>query len=399
MGIFCITEIFSKPTGRMRSIDPVMLTFNTMKKLLFVFLVFITACVNAQSVTVIKSLHADVPDAVKQQVVNALDSLVCKIGTGKLNINDVVQDKGELTVSVLKDLQADINDSTSQKQLINMYPVAAGQYFISIAVITTNSSAPALNKIINLIGNNKSGKITFTLPLNYLTRLWKTRTVGNIIYHYPDVINIGRAKKFDKKNTLIPTKLGVQPEVMDFYLCDNHQEIFQLLGLGYDAESNGRVRDGYGVDGNCIFSVMHNEDFSHDAFHYYAAKVRKAPRNSAAEEGIAYSWGNAYYTDEKGEMILQKDLVIQLKLFLQQHPQAGLYDLFTKNPVVFNSMAKVRSVISGIICDEVERQKGVPGIIALINCGKGDDNYLATVNSLININKANFDAAVKALLK
>lgn len=370
-----------------------------MKKLLFIWGLFIAVSVKAQSVTVIKNLYADVPEAVKQQVINALDSLMYKIGSGKLNIDDVERDKGELTVSVLKDLQTDIKDSVSQKQLINMYPVAAGQYFISIAVIASNSSAPVLKKIINLIGGDKNGKITFTLPLNYLTRLWKTRTVGNVIYHYPDAINIDRAKKFDNKNTLISTKLGLQPEGMNFYLCNNYQEILHLLGLGYDAESNGRVKDGYGVDGNCIFSVMHNEDFSHDAFHYYAAMVRKAPRNSAVEEGIAYSWGNAYYTDEKGEMILQKDLVIQLRLFIQQHPQASLYDMFAKNPVIFNSMAKVRSVISGIICDEVERQKGISGIIVLLNCGKGDDNYLATVNSLININKANFDVAVKALLK
>jgi hypothetical protein len=383
----------------MPRLEHVMLTFNTMKKLLFVFGLFIAVSVNAQSVIVIKNIHIEGSELVKQQVINALDSLIYKIGSGKLNINDVEQDKGKLTVSVLKDLQGDVNDSTSQKQLINMYPVAVGQYFISIAVIGPNGSAPVLKKIINLIGNDRSGKITFTLPLNYLTRLWKTRTIGNIIYHYPDAINVGRAKKFDEKNKLIPTKLGLQPEGMNFYLCDNYQEILHLLGLGYDAESNGRVKDGYGVDGNCIFSVMHNEDFSHDAFHYYAAKVRKTARNSAAEEGIAYSWGNAYYTDEKGEMILQKDLVVQLRIFLQQHPQASLYDMFIKNPVVFNSMAKVRSVISGIICDEVERQKGVSGVIALINCGKGDDNYLAAVNSLININKANFDVAVKALLK
>ncbi|WP_154402435.1 hypothetical protein [Mucilaginibacter endophyticus] len=370
-----------------------------MKKLLFVIGLFIAAQVNAQSVTVGKNIHTDIPGITKQQIINALDSLVYKIGAGKLNINDVEQDKGGLTVSILKDQQADINDTTSQKQLINMYPVALGQYFISMAVMSSSGPAPSLKKIINLIACDRGGKITFALPLNYLTRLWKIRKVGNIIYHYQDEINIDRAKKFNEKNTLISTKLGLQPEVLNFYLCNNYQEILPLLGLGYSAEANGNTRNGYGVDANCIFSVMHNEDFSHDLFHYYAAKVRKAPRNSAAEEGIAYSWGNAYYTDEKGEMILQKNLVIQLRLYLQQHPNASLYDMFSKNPTIFNSMAKVRSVISGVICDEVERQKGTSGIIALINCGKGDDNYLATVNSLININKTNFDTAVKALLK
>jgi hypothetical protein len=370
-----------------------------MKKLLFVFGLFIATGVNAQSVIVNKNLHSEMPETVKLRIIRALDTLVYKIGSGKLNINDVEPDKAGLTVSVLKDLQADINDTASEKQLINMYPLTAGEYFITVAVVTNTGPSPVVKKIINLTGHDKEGAITFTLPLNYLTRFWKIKTVGNIIYHYPDEINLNRAKAFDKKNTLISGKLQLKPESLNFYLCSNYQEILPLLGLGYDSESNGRTKDGYGVDDGYIFSIMHNEDFSHDLFHYYAARVRKSPRNSAAEEGLAYSWGNAYYTDDKGEVILQKDLVIQLRLYLQQNPNVSLYDMFSKNPIVFNSMAKVRSVISGIICDEVERQKGLPGIIALINCGKGDDNFLATVDSLIHINKANFDDAVKALLK
>ena len=62
-------------------------------------------------------------------------------------------------------------------------------------------------------------------------------------------------------------------------------------------------------------------------------------------------------------------------------------------------MAKVRSVIAGLIADEVEQKKGMPGIIALINCGKGDENYLSAIDTLIGINKVNFDTRVRVLLK
>jgi len=43
-------------------------------------------------------------------------------------------------------------------------------------------------------------------------------------------------------------------------------------------------------------------------------------------------------------------------------------------------------------------KKGVMNI-TLINCDKGDNNYLPAVNSPINVNKTNFDTAVKPLLK
>ena len=172
----------------------------------------------------------------------------------------------------------------------------------------------------------------------------------------------------------------------------------RLVGYEYDSESAGIINESYGVEGNIIFSVMHNEDFSHDTFHYYASKIRTGARNSAAEEGIAYSWGNAYYADEHGEIITQKKMVKLLKAYLQLHPQASLLELFNKNPPIFDLQFKVKSIISSLICDEVERRKGIAGIKALINCGRGDDNYFTIVNEAVGINTTNFDTGVMDLL-
>src|SRR5262249_29403745 len=152
--------------------------------------------------------------------------------------------------------------------------------------------------------------------------------------------------------------------------------VLQLLGYAYDWESNGRTRDGYGISSHTIFSIMHNEDFSHDAFHYYAAKVRAGgKRNSTAEEGLAYYWGNAYYTDPDGQMIDQPVLVKRLAQYIETNPSTSLWTLFNDNPKIYNDLAKeiaVKSVISGVLCEEVERQKGKEGVLALINCGAGD---------------------------
>ena len=170
------------------------------------------------------------------------------------------------------------------------------------------------------------------------------------------------------------------------------------MGYEYDYGWAGNFRDGFGPDNGNIFSVMHNEDFSHDVFHYYSSLYRKHTRNSAADEGVAYTWGNAYYTDEHGEMITQKQLIPQLKLYLQQHPDASLLELFTKNPPIFGPTAKVRSLLSSLICDEIERQKGTDGIKELIDCDKGDDNYFRVTNALVGIDRSNFNEKVKGLI-
>ncbi|MGN8067990.1 hypothetical protein [Mucilaginibacter sp. 22184] len=367
-----------------------------MKKLSIILLLVFTSQVFGQTISVAQNRHSEVTETLRSRIITSLDSLFAKIETNKLSGNEVSKDKATLSISILKSLKTESNAGPDHQELINLYPVSGKQYFVTTAITSRDNQ---LKTIFNLIVLVEEKQITFALPVNYLTRTWKTKTVGRIIYHYPDKLNVARAQKFDQNNTLIAQRLGLSPEVMDFYMCANYQEVLQLLGYEYDRASIGKTKDGYGVDGNCIFSIMNNEDFSHDAFHYYAAKVRIGSRNSAAEEGIAYSWGNAYYTDENGEMILQKQLVKQLKQYVRQHPQVNLYDLFSINPVVFNSMAKVRSVIAGLIADEVEQKKGLPGIITLINCGKGDENYLSAIDTLIGINKVNFDSKVKALLK
>jgi hypothetical protein len=367
-----------------------------MKKLSVILLLFFTSHIVGQTISVAQNPHSEVAEPLRSRIITSLDSLFSKIETNKLSGNEVSKDKAALSISILKSLKTEPNAVPDHKELINLYPVSGRQYFVTVAITSRDNQ---LKTIFNLIALDEEKQITFTLPVNYLTRTWKTKTVGRIIYHYQDKLNVARAKRFNQNNALIAQRLGLSPEVMDFYMCANYQEVLQLLGYEYDRASNGKTKDGYGVDGNCIFSIMNNEDFSHDAFHYYAAKIRTNPRNSAAEEGIAYSWGNAYYTDENSEMILQKQLVEQLKQYVRQHPQVNLYELFTTNPVVFNSMAKVRSVIAGLIADEVEQKKGLPGIITLINCGKGDENYLSAIDTLIGINKVNFDTRVRALLK
>ncbi len=347
-------------------------------------------------------LHSTVSAETRSKLLDALDTLLVHINHGKPLPDEISPLGATLSLSTYKDLKPIRTNGKEpdyyKPQLINLYPVKDNQYIISLAFINPAATKDQLRAVINFMAELDNNRVIFSIPLYYLTKNWKTTKVGNITYHYLDEVNIERAKIFDKKNTQIAQKLGLQPEHFDFYLCNNYQEILRLLGYEYDSESAGQVTDGYGPDAGTIFSIMHNEDFSHDVFHYYAGKIRKNTRNSAAEEGIAYSWGNAYYTDDNGEMISQRQLVPVLKQYLQKHPQTSLLELFSKNPMIFEHQTKVRSLISSLICDEVERRKGIAGIKELIDCGWGDDNYFKVITEITGINTANFEKRVMELI-
>ncbi len=58
----------------------------------------------------------------------------------------------------------------------------------------------------------------------------------------------------------------------------------------------------------------------------------------------------------------------------------------------------VKSTISSLLCEEVERKKGLFGIKSLIKCRRGDDHFFNTLNDLISINQTNFDTEVMKLI-
>lgn len=340
-------------------------------KILLLFLTLLTVrTANAQN-SIFKPayLKYEIDSLTKTKILTSLDTLFAQIKYNRLDTSLI--GKGNTEFTLLKSFSS-IEDDTKnnilnfyKKQLINFYPIAKNEYWISVAFIgQRNNEMPIIRAIINLIATNTDNKVAFSVPIKYLTRTWKLQVVGNISYHFRDKIDIERAKKFDKKNTLIANKLGVKSEKLHFYMCDNYQEILQLLGFEYDIESNGKTRDGYGVDANTIFSVMNNEDFSHDVFHYYSDKMRgDIKRNRTVEEGIAYSWANAYYTKANVEMIEQKELVQNLQSYLKANSKISLLELFTKNTKIFTNLPteiSVKSTISSLLCDEVERKKGQP---------------------------------------
>ena len=374
---------------------------------IFVF----TSAIAQEAIVIPKYLQNPMDSITKQSFNQSLEIFFSEMEQGKINEDLLTPKRADLTKSQLQELvnyeikKDSIAKETQDKFLINIYPISSDKYFIIISYTYQNPETnPILLYTINLIATETNDKFTFSVPLDYLTRYWKTETVGNITYHFREKINEEKAKIFDNKNIEIAGKLGLKPEKLDFYMTDNFQEISELLGFGYSLYSNGKYRDGYGVDTKTIFAVMNNEDFSHDMFHYYSGQINKREnRNWITEEGIAYAWGNAYYTDKNGEMISNKRLITELKDYLAKNPNTDLFELFSKNEKIFNNIApeiSVRSTISGIIASQIEKKKGMEGILKLINAGRKDrlENYLKVTNELIGINKDNFNLKVVKLI-
>jgi len=367
-------------------------------------LLAISLYANAQTqFAVAEKFYSSLSDTLTEQIINSLDKLLISIDNEKLDTTLVSNENMDFNRNFFADLKGIEQKDTIQKyfrgQLINLYPIENKQYLLTLAYTKGNE----IGRILTFLAKGNNGKIAFASPIQYNTKYWKSAKIGTLTYFFPDTIDTKRAESFNQKNIAMAKKLGLLLQNWDVYMCRNHQEALQIQGCFYEFKRNGLVNRGDIVDPKTLFSVMNDEDFSHDVFHIYAHKIRGKKINWTAEEGIAYLWGNSYHLANVAKAPEQRDLVPLLRQYIQTHKDVTLLDLFEKNPDVlaeygYPKPIQVKSVISGIICEEIEKQKGEEGIIELIKCGSGDDNFFQSIENLIGINRDNFNVEVKKLI-
>jgi hypothetical protein len=365
-----------------------------MKPLFIVCIFFLHVSLTLGQVNFKLSEQLQVAPNYKLLFFDKIDTLFNQVRKGSISSQLIYADN-PLAKDILEGLKS---YDTLEKKLINFFPIEKDKFSLTFSF--SDKKRNELICIFNCIGIIQTDSIRFTIPLMQQTKDWRVKKIGNITYFYKSKVDEAIAKQFDRRNSIIANKLGLVPAKLTFYVTDNYQEIITLLGYLYDRDSNGSFRDGYGPHNNVIFAIQGNADFSHDVFHFYSKKLHKN-RNWITEEGLAYYWGNAYYTDSKKQMIEHPQLVEELKTYLKNNPTQSIYELFEKNTKIFNHMAteiSVRSTISGILMKEIENKKGVSGLKQMIECGKGLDPFMIELNKLLGIDKGNFNEEIKKLL-
>src|SRR5690554_4392836 len=226
-------------------------------------------------------LNVEIDSISQNKIFNSLDILFSQINEGEIAdslINNQNKNYNKAVLSGFRGLGDDNKGDKDfyRKQIINFYPIAKNEHWVSVAYIGTHETEPPiLRSIVSVIATVENEKVNFSIPLNYMTRHWQKKVIGNITYHYKDTLNEKRALEFDQKNTKISSKLGIETERFDFYMTDNYQEVSKLLGHDFDARRNGTTNLGMGASYNMIFAIMNNEDFSHDILHFYTYRLRK----------------------------------------------------------------------------------------------------------------------------
>ena len=349
-------------------------------------------------VSIAADLLKGADSVVAARVAVGLERLLGQKSSGKIDTAVIGGEDRAVSMSIFQDLDSAM--LASAVRLVNLYATGGGRYRCDVSFVAADSGL--LLGLIDFMVYPEDSNIRFGLPLAWLTKDWHKTELGTVRYHYTGAFDRRAAEEFDLRNRSIASRFGLRPLHLDIYLTRNFQEVSTLIGRVYYYPWSGSIRSGLFPDTSAIFAIEGNEDFSHDIVHYYSSFFRgKVKRNAAADEGLAYLWGNAYYTDDRGRMISLDTLAVDLREYISAHRDVSMMDLFLTNPKVLAKRAKevsVRAVISGVILAEVGRKKGDAGIKQVLLCGPGDDAFFGAVKVSLGIDKGNFDAEMRRLI-
>lgn len=350
-----------------------------------------------------KKFYSSLSDSQTNKIICSFDKLLLSVDNAELDTALIDVENRDLNREFFRYLKGVEGKDTIQKyfqgQLINLYPIENNQFMLTIAYVRNDE----IGRILTFHVKDNNGNIVFANPLKYNTKYWKSRTIGTLTYYYQDTIDTKRAELFNQKNILIAQKLNLPVRDWDVYMCRNYQEVNQIQGCVYDYLYNGKINSGYIMDPKTLFTCMNDEDFSHDVLHIYASQIRGKERNSLGECGLAYYWGNSYHLGDAEKAPDLEELLPVLRLYLREHNETSLLELLEKSPDVlaeygYSWPVNVNRIIAGVLYREVEKQKGTAGVIELLKCGKGNDNFLSATGKLIGISRDNFEKEVYKLI-
>jgi len=364
----------------------------------------------AQSVIVTNMASLSQDTVMKKQLVGSLEGFLREKGGPAKNNPYILKEYLPETAVLLDELtgieqSAKYNDKNFYKcHLTNVVKYDAANYAVQFSYLGIAEGEPVLRASYKMLAKYANGQFYFYSPLKQNTRSWKSKRMMNVVFHYKDTLLRKDADAYFRTVAYYDKKLAIPYSPIELYYCDNFQEAQQVLGLDYRSDYNG-------VPGNILSSRANNisvvlsgyDSYNHrfDPHDLWHDRLRVAMTsdtiNRPVDEGCAYLYGGSWG-------LTWREVLTQFKKYAADHPDADWLSLYTdtKNFVDGDRSLKVPYVLNALIVQKIEREKGFAQVMQLLSCGKrqsGDENYFRSLEKVEGINKANFNAEMRGLIK
>jgi hypothetical protein len=297
--------------------------------------------------------------------------------------------------------------SFCQCYLGNVVSLDSIRCLVQLNYMGVRKDAPVLRACCTVLAKREGDKWVVSSVLERYTAEWKTRSVGNCVFHYKSTLNVKRAGEFVKRMASYDKRLGVTDSKFDFYCCDDWLEATKLMGEDYRLDYNGYARlefsSGYGnrtvvVSGEKWkdgFNEWDPHDWWHDRLHRV---VSRATIYRPMDEGMAYLYGGSW------RVYTWKDVLKMIRDYAVAHPDADWLALYKNGAPLVTSPwpLYIGYAINALIVRRVEKEKGFAAALPLVTCGPkqaGDANYFAALAAVTGVTEAGFNGYVAELIR
>ena len=281
------------------------------------------------------------------------------------------------------------DDPSYQYHLLNIVARSDHKLDITLSYLGRSETSMVNPLVINLVAEENPNDYTFLCPFEENTQDWSSEKLGNITFYYEYSFDKAIAKEFDAHNTFMASVVDISPLKINYYKCQNLQQVYKVMGVDYYQPINGLKR-GCVVEGaqNLFISGTGTEAYNHDLTHvYFSEVIPDSIRNRTAEEGY-----NINLTDYWGES--SEQIYSYLKTYILSHPQQTISELFNDSRTLKYPIS-TKMPVAAVLMRKVEREHGRKPVLALIACGNTDQDFLAKLEEIAGIDQDNFDATVK----
>jgi len=343
-----------------------------------------------------------------------IQSLEGWLGHAKDAGNPFVGAEDRVGTRLLLDELWDIEKNSSRKDtafyqcwLTNAILQDSGQLLVQFSYIGVQDNTPLLRASYTVVARRSGDGWLFTSPLAQHTVTWKSRQIGNCLFHYKTVLNVDKAQDYEKRVAFYDQKLKAPPSTIDFYCCDDLVEAGQLIGLEYKSDYGGQAHDEYGAS-DAVRTVIVSGDVDtahfntwdpHDTWHSRLHRVLSTKViNRPVDEGSAILYGGSW------RIYHWADILSLLKAYAGAHPDADWLSLYKEaaNLVPPPKIVKISYAINALMIQRLDKEGRWPAVIELLSCGPkepGDANYFAAVKKITGIDTAGFNAYVWGLVR
>jgi len=385
---------------------------NIMKQFLslFTLLFFQLSFSQTQPLIISENIRLPKDTIVVNQLIKSLNGFLAqKEKTNKENTFILKEDLPETSawldeIKGIEKNQKFKDDYFYRGYLTNVVPVNKTDYLVQFSYIGVNENKPILRASFEVLAKKKDNQFYLASTLKRNTESWKSKTFGDITFHFKNTLNEKVAKDYAKQVSFYDKKLNTPSSKIEWYGCDDLQEVLKTVGVPYKLDYNGENADTFsGNENNILVKVVgqNNTTFNsfdpHDLWHERLRNISsKSITNKPVDEGCAYLYGGSWG-------ISWKEIFKEFKLQIANNKNTNWVEI-KEIPVYFNTKEFKNAadyIVNALIVQKIEKEKGFPAVMEFLSCGKyqkGNENYYKTLEKLTGITKSNYNEKVWELI-